>query len=387
MIQMGYVAHMPLTVLGSVGGLSSTLAVGLAGFVVVLTVVLVFVMLLRSNGAGKRTASGIGYDAQQGPLGQPQDQNAAWPAPRGGNAPGWPQTENYDYGNPPQGPAGGRGAGAGWEPSFGGQQGAAGPAAQGGWNNAPSQGGWNDQRSYAGAGAGGGQWGDQAQGGQGGWGNQGGGWDAQPGPGSRPAAGAGAAAGWGGANQMAGQGGWGDQGGPGAGANAAWNAPAAAAQSAGWGNQPAPQGAGWGGAAPQGAPGWNGNAPQGAPGYDNPYGDADKTRVVRPNANQQRTSVIVVRQGKEPGRIFELRKERLTIGRSRESDIFLEDLAVSRLHASIVNMGGGVYALRDEGSANGTKVNGQTVNKYQPYPLQEGDKIQLGQTVLVFARH
>jgi len=27
------------------------------------------------------------------------------------------------------------------------------------------------------------------------------------------------------------------------------------------------------------------------------------------------------------------------------------------------------------------------VNKYQPYPLQEGDKIQLGQTVLVFGRH
>jgi pSer/pThr/pTyr-binding forkhead associated (FHA) protein len=47
-------------------------------------------------------------------------------------------------------------------------------------------------------------------------------------------------------------------------------------------------------------------------------------------------------------------------------------------------MGNGNYALRDEGSANGTKVNGQTVPKYQPYSLQEGDKIQLGQTVLVF---
>ena len=92
-----------------------------------------------------------------------------------------------------------------------------------------------------------------------------------------------------------------------------------------------------------------------------------------------------IEEGKEPGRVYEIRKETLSIGRSRESDIFLEDLAVSRLHASIINMGGN-YALRDEGSANGTKVNGQTVNKYQPYPLQEGDKIQLGQTVLVFAR-
>ena len=93
-----------------------------------------------------------------------------------------------------------------------------------------------------------------------------------------------------------------------------------------------------------------------------------------------------IEEGKEPGRVYEVRKESLSIGRSRESDIFLEDLAVSRLHASIISMGNGNYALRDEGSANGTKVNGQAVNKYQPYPLQEGDKIQLGQTVLVFAR-
>lgn len=95
---------------------------------------------------------------------------------------------------------------------------------------------------------------------------------------------------------------------------------------------------------------------------------------------------VRVEEGKEPGRVYEIRKEALSIGRSRESDIFLEDLAVSRLHASIVSLGNGDFALKDEGSANGTKVNGQVVNKYQTYPLKEGDKIQLGQTVLVFAR-
>ena len=84
-------------------------------------------------------------------------------------------------------------------------------------------------------------------------------------------------------------------------------------------------------------------------------------------------------------RSFELFPD-MTIGRSRECDIFLEDLAVSRLHAKILSLGNGNYALKDEGSANGTKVNGQLVNKYQTYPLQEGDKIQLGQTVLVFAK-
>ncbi len=112
--------------------------------------------------------------------------------------------------------------------------------------------------------------------------------------------------------------------------------------------------------------------------------DADKT-ILRP-MGMGTTGYVRVEEGKEPGRIYEIKKDTLSIGRSRESDIFLEDLAVSRLHASIVSLGNGDYALKDEGSANGTKVNGQLVNKYQSFPLKEGDKIQLGQTVLVFAK-
>ncbi|GAC1565358.1 MAG: hypothetical protein NVS3B14_02790 [Ktedonobacteraceae bacterium] len=139
----------------------------------------------------------------------------------------------------------------------------------------------------------------------------------------------------------------------------------------------------------QQAPGFaQGQQGFGASPFDNP--DGDRT-LLRPSgagapASQGGLGVVRVEEGKEPGRVYEVSKESLSIGRSRESDIFLEDLAVSRLHASIIRTGNGNYALRDEGSANGTKVNGQTVNKYQPHPLQEGDKIQLGQTVLVFAR-
>jgi pSer/pThr/pTyr-binding forkhead associated (FHA) protein len=96
--------------------------------------------------------------------------------------------------------------------------------------------------------------------------------------------------------------------------------------------------------------------------------------------------IVRVEEGKEPGRAYEIRKDSLSIGRSRESDIFLEDLAVSRLHASIISVGNGNYGLKDEGSANGTRVNGQMLSKHQTVSLQEGDKIQLGQTVLVFAR-
>jgi hypothetical protein len=137
----------------------------------------------------------------------------------------------------------------------------------------------------------------------------------------------------------------------------------------------------------QQAPAANTPGMGGIGGYGPAFGnnENDKT-MIRPPSPQGSLGVVRVEEGKEPGRVYEVRKDELSIGRSRESDIFLEDLAVSRLHAKIVSQGNGNYALKDEGSANGTKVNGQLVNKYQTYPLQEGDRIQLGQTVLVFAK-
>jgi FHA domain len=112
-------------------------------------------------------------------------------------------------------------------------------------------------------------------------------------------------------------------------------------------------------------------------------GAADKTVVMRKDAGAGRSPGVVVRQGKEPGRAYDMRKDHLTIGRSRDSDIFLEDLAVSRLHATIYRDEMGGYYLRDENSANGTSVNGQRVTEVA---LQEGDEIQLGQTILAFVR-
>ena len=134
--------------------------------------------------------------------------------------------------------------------------------------------------------------------------------------------------------------------------------------------------------------GLGGNTPGGgAGGFVAPFGNNENDRtMIRSTGPQGSLGVVRVEEGKEPGRVYEVRKDELSIGRSRESDIFLEDLAVSRLHAKIVSLGSGNYALKDEGSANGTKVNGQLVNKYQSHTLQEGDRIQLGQTVLVFAK-
>jgi len=185
--------------------------------------------------------------------------------------------------------------------------------------------------------------------------------------------------------------------GSGGGSGQSWSPPAPGADQWGQPIQPAQPGTWAPGvqqAPPTTPPGGNipwqqqgsGQAQQGfgASPFESPEGDRT---VLRSTSGSQGIGMVRIEEGKEPGRVYEIRKESLSIGRSRESDIFLEDLAVSRLHASIISLGNNSYALRDEGSANGTKVNGQPVNKYQPYPLQEGDKIQLGQTVLVFGRH
>ena len=64
---------------------------------------------------------------------------------------------------------------------------------------------------------------------------------------------------------------------------------------------------------------------------------------------------------------------RLSIGRAADCDIRLEDVAVSKHHA-IVEVLGKDYVLRDLGSSNGTKVNGQEVTRHL---LQHGDSIQI----------
>jgi len=85
-------------------------------------------------------------------------------------------------------------------------------------------------------------------------------------------------------------------------------------------------------------------------------------------------SVIVVQRGPEIGQRFELSGERLTVGRSADADIMLDDVTVSRHHAEFVADGEG-WALVDMGSLNGTYVNRHSVERH---PLTSGDMIQIG---------
>jgi pSer/pThr/pTyr-binding forkhead associated (FHA) protein len=79
---------------------------------------------------------------------------------------------------------------------------------------------------------------------------------------------------------------------------------------------------------------------------------------------------------------FPLANERVTIGRSRDSDIFLPDQWLSRHHAEILRKDAAFY-LHDLGSKNGTLLNGEPVHGDRR--LRHGDVITLGEHVLTFS--
>lgn len=68
----------------------------------------------------------------------------------------------------------------------------------------------------------------------------------------------------------------------------------------------------------------------------------------------------------------------LRIGRGSGCDLVLADDSVSRRHAEIA-LRGGICAVRDLGSCNGTYVNGRPITRAR---LRRGDELQLGETVL-----
>ncbi len=79
---------------------------------------------------------------------------------------------------------------------------------------------------------------------------------------------------------------------------------------------------------------------------------------------------------------FPLANERVTIGRSRDSDIFLPDQWLSRHHAEILKKDASFF-LHDLGSKNGTLLNGEPVHGDRR--LRHGDVITLGEHVLTFS--
>ena len=92
-------------------------------------------------------------------------------------------------------------------------------------------------------------------------------------------------------------------------------------------------------------------------------------------------AALVIRSGGgRVGESFPLEGDRLTIGRRPDSDVFLDDVTVSRDHALLVRRGDDLY-LDDLGSLNGTYVNRQRVDSHR---LADGDELQIGKYKLTF---
>ena len=92
------------------------------------------------------------------------------------------------------------------------------------------------------------------------------------------------------------------------------------------------------------------------------------------------SALLVVRRGPNSGSRFLLGDDVTTAGRHPESDIFLDDVTVSRRHAEFTRSGSS-FAVRDVGSLNGTYVNRQRIDEAV---LSGGDEVQIGKYRLVF---
>jgi hypothetical protein len=90
--------------------------------------------------------------------------------------------------------------------------------------------------------------------------------------------------------------------------------------------------------------------------------------------------LLVVRRGTDVGARFPLEKALTQVGRHPESDIFLDDITVSRRHAEFMSMDG-VTTVRDVGSLNGTYVNRERIEETR---LSSGDEVQIGKFKLVY---
>ena len=107
---------------------------------------------------------------------------------------------------------------------------------------------------------------------------------------------------------------------------------------------------------------------------------APEPSVAGVDALPSGSALLVVKRGPNAGSRFLLDRDTTSAGRHPDSDIFLDDVTVSRRHAEF-RREGGEFVVIDVGSLNGTYVNREPVDQAV---LAGGDEVQIGKFRLVF---
>jgi hypothetical protein len=120
--------------------------------------------------------------------------------------------------------------------------------------------------------------------------------------------------------------------------------------------------------------------------YDSPSAnsDAEATRAHRVGGVSSTPRLVVLGGDSDDGpeQVLEIDRDVVVVGRTGDVQLRLADPGVSRRHLELRRQGGDIV-LSDLGSTNGTRVNGQQVDRRV---LHDGDRIQLGESAMVFRR-
>jgi hypothetical protein len=110
----------------------------------------------------------------------------------------------------------------------------------------------------------------------------------------------------------------------------------------------------------------------------------ERTGELRPvdveDVAQGGGALVIRTGGGRVGESFPLRGDRVTIGRTPDAGVFLDDVTVSRDHAVLVARPDG-WHLDDSGSLNGTYVNRRRIDSHR---LEDGDEVQVGKYKLTY---
>jgi hypothetical protein len=106
----------------------------------------------------------------------------------------------------------------------------------------------------------------------------------------------------------------------------------------------------------------------------------DRAVVSEIQNSQGEKAMILIARGSHKGSRFLITAEGASIGRSAESAIFLDDVTVSRTHATVLK-NGNEFVLKDAGSLNGTYINNVSIAEHT---LVSGDEFQIGKFHLLF---